>query len=423
MSRLGNSRNRDPKHSPNCNPDQNTNLNPNPTLTQARDCYGIATQSNVCNGLYRVSHANQTTGVNVTLKEYANWRPFKLWAYTLDRDCLGTPTSPQSISDGDAAKHTVYEMASHTIGPPPPPSPSEGHEPFLCENGNCDQLTQRIHTQNHRSHHSLTRCKEECKSQASCTAVEWVDVSATRRRRGDPSKCKLMLGATAKVQSDGWEVYPNVCGSAENADLTETNHAAGDASLSKCKAECEMYGRCTAVEWYDPAHRGAQCKLLLGSTAATQGCTGGTRPGGATCYVRPIGPYMKLNTTNALCSDGAIYKSSACDLHCCKWACATTRSCTHFSWVDSGICYLSSAGCPSYLHGGSGTEEIYKKVDMCSEKAAAGVCRFRSVVSTTKHEVTVDKASEVWPVHLVQWTNSSTNRFITLILSSHYPYP
>ena len=38
---------------------------------------------------------------------------------------FGTATSPQVFSDGDAAKHTVYEMAPHTIGPPLPHIPSE----------------------------------------------------------------------------------------------------------------------------------------------------------------------------------------------------------------------------------------------------------------------------------------------------------
>ena len=49
---------------------------------QAEDCHGIATQSNVCGGQYRVSH-----GTTATLKHYANWASYNLWAYTLDRSC------------------------------------------------------------------------------------------------------------------------------------------------------------------------------------------------------------------------------------------------------------------------------------------------------------------------------------------------
>lgn len=49
----------------------------------ASDCHGIATQSNVCNGKYRVSH-----GTTATLLTYANWKPYNLWAWTLDRSCV-----------------------------------------------------------------------------------------------------------------------------------------------------------------------------------------------------------------------------------------------------------------------------------------------------------------------------------------------
>jgi len=46
----------------------------------APDCYGIATQTNNCKGKYRVTH-----GVKATLKQYKNWKPYKMWAYTIDR--------------------------------------------------------------------------------------------------------------------------------------------------------------------------------------------------------------------------------------------------------------------------------------------------------------------------------------------------
>ena len=51
---------------------------------KASDCYGIATQSNFCGGLYRVTH-----GTQATLIDYANWRSYNIWAYTLDRSCQG----------------------------------------------------------------------------------------------------------------------------------------------------------------------------------------------------------------------------------------------------------------------------------------------------------------------------------------------
>ena len=51
----------------------------------ANDCHGIATQSNVCSGKYRVTH-----GSTATLKTYSDWASYNLWAYTLDRSCLST---------------------------------------------------------------------------------------------------------------------------------------------------------------------------------------------------------------------------------------------------------------------------------------------------------------------------------------------
>ena len=48
----------------------------------ASDCHGIATQSNVCGGQYRVSH-----GSTATLLHYNDWASYNLWAYTLDRSC------------------------------------------------------------------------------------------------------------------------------------------------------------------------------------------------------------------------------------------------------------------------------------------------------------------------------------------------
>ena len=49
---------------------------------KAGDCHGIATQSNVCGGKYRVTH-----GTTASLRHYGNWAAYNLWAYTLDRGC------------------------------------------------------------------------------------------------------------------------------------------------------------------------------------------------------------------------------------------------------------------------------------------------------------------------------------------------
>jgi len=48
----------------------------------AKNCHGIATQSNVCGGKYRVSH-----GAKATLKHYHAWKKYHLWAYTLNSSC------------------------------------------------------------------------------------------------------------------------------------------------------------------------------------------------------------------------------------------------------------------------------------------------------------------------------------------------
>jgi len=52
---------------------------------EASDCHGIATQSNICEGKYRVTH-----GSTATLLHYNAWRDYDLWAYTLDRACLSS---------------------------------------------------------------------------------------------------------------------------------------------------------------------------------------------------------------------------------------------------------------------------------------------------------------------------------------------
>ena len=56
---------------------------------QASDCHGIATQSNVCNGKYRITH-----GITATLVHYNDWKSINLWAYTVDRGGTVCPLSP-----------------------------------------------------------------------------------------------------------------------------------------------------------------------------------------------------------------------------------------------------------------------------------------------------------------------------------------
>jgi hypothetical protein len=46
----------------------------------AIDCWGIATQSNVCGGKYRVSH-----GAGAATLYYSDWNTYNLWAYTYTR--------------------------------------------------------------------------------------------------------------------------------------------------------------------------------------------------------------------------------------------------------------------------------------------------------------------------------------------------
>ena len=51
---------------------------------EATDCHGIASQTNVGGGCYRVSH-----GTTATLAYYSAWTRINMWAYTLNRSCLG----------------------------------------------------------------------------------------------------------------------------------------------------------------------------------------------------------------------------------------------------------------------------------------------------------------------------------------------
>ena len=46
-------------------------------LQAASDCHAIASQSDVCSGLFRVTH--RTKG-KATLEPHANWKLFAVWA-------------------------------------------------------------------------------------------------------------------------------------------------------------------------------------------------------------------------------------------------------------------------------------------------------------------------------------------------------
>lgn len=50
-----------------------------------QDCYAVATQSNICEGDYRVV-VSDTGDPGATF--HANWRTYNLWSWTLDRDCV-----------------------------------------------------------------------------------------------------------------------------------------------------------------------------------------------------------------------------------------------------------------------------------------------------------------------------------------------
>jgi len=69
---------------------------------EATDCFAIATQSNVCGGRYRVTHGGPT------FKSYANWEPYKLWSYKLDRECL--KKEKFKGSDEDVYRHWAKLM-------------------------------------------------------------------------------------------------------------------------------------------------------------------------------------------------------------------------------------------------------------------------------------------------------------------------
>merc|ERR1719412_3270359 len=71
---------------------------------QASDCHGIATQSNVCSGKYRVTH-----GSTATLLTYGNWKAYNLWAYTFERTCR---SSALVASSGRQAAMVPYSSLS-----------------------------------------------------------------------------------------------------------------------------------------------------------------------------------------------------------------------------------------------------------------------------------------------------------------------
>jgi len=75
---------------------------------EATDCHGIATQSNVCSGKYRVTH-----GSTATLVAFRNWASFNLWAYTLDRSCL----SPSAAHSGSSNQKLWWKCSRMGNGP------------------------------------------------------------------------------------------------------------------------------------------------------------------------------------------------------------------------------------------------------------------------------------------------------------------
>ena len=74
---------------------------------EATDCHGIATQSNICSGKYRVTH-----GSTATLVAFPNWASFNLWAYTLDRSCL-SPSAGDYIHMSHHFARILHHSNSH----------------------------------------------------------------------------------------------------------------------------------------------------------------------------------------------------------------------------------------------------------------------------------------------------------------------
>ena len=83
-----------------------------------------------------------------------------------------------------------------------------------------------------------------------------------------------------------WDNYPNICVSATNVDLPQTNQPTGDANIDACQAECNSNSKCSAIEWYSSIERGSKCKLMLSDEPATKGACG-DRYKDATCYFKP----------------------------------------------------------------------------------------------------------------------------------------
>ena len=84
-----------------------------------------------------------------------------------------------------------------------------------------------------------------------------------------------------------WDNYPNICVSATNVDLPQTNHPTGDANIDACQAECNSNSKCSAIEWYSSSWGGSNCKLMLSDVPATKGSSG-RRWKDAICYIKHV---------------------------------------------------------------------------------------------------------------------------------------
>jgi hypothetical protein len=85
---------------------------------EAADCHAIATQINLCNGLYRVTHGGPT------MTSFDDWEAFNLWAFRLDRTCgtlqaastIAATTSTATI--GTSTTTTIVVCDAEEVNPP-----------------------------------------------------------------------------------------------------------------------------------------------------------------------------------------------------------------------------------------------------------------------------------------------------------------
>lgn len=76
----------------------------------AMDCFAVATQSNICGGLYRVTYGGPT------LKPYADWKTLKLGSYKLDRACIRAAAPRRRYLAPRRRGYFVLDVIRHNHG-------------------------------------------------------------------------------------------------------------------------------------------------------------------------------------------------------------------------------------------------------------------------------------------------------------------